>query len=242
MKKAISILAFSFFIFVACNKNKKMVNNKEISVSPTVKADSVQSHTLTHQEFSKTRKQPSDFVSNTYEIQYEAKGDLNLDGLADIALVLRNKVDTLDRRKILILLKNPDKSYRLDKTSDTVFPEEYNEVGYRMHDTEDISIDKGTLHINLYDIGPNGNLFSQFKYFNGDLVLTYIETYNMGAGSHSGLYYEPIKGKVIEETVNTMEEDMPSESKTFQVSKKRFLFENISPKDIIVKTYNSMKE
>lgn len=217
------------------------MDNKKNSASPIVKPDSIQSHTLAHQKFSTTGKQPSDFVSNTYEIQYETEGDLNLDGLTDIALVLRKKRDTLDHRKMLILLKKTDKTYRLDKSSDTVFPEEYNEAGYKMHDTEDISIDRGTLNINLYDIGPNGNLFSQFKYFNGDLVLTSIETYNMGAGSHSGLYYEPMKGKIREETVNTMEENMPSASENFQVATERFLFEDASPKDIIVKTYNSMK-
>ena len=108
---------------------------------------------------------------------------------------------------MIVLLKNPDKTYRLFKSSETVFPDEYNESGYKIHDPEDISIEKGTLNINLYDIGPYGNQFSKFKYVNDNLILTYIETYNMGAGSHSALYYEPMKGKVILETVNTMEEE-----------------------------------
>ncbi|MEF9477532.1 hypothetical protein OWR28_07230 [Chryseobacterium sp. 1B4] len=144
---------------------------------------------------------------------------------------------------MIVLLKNPDKTYRLFKTSETVLPAEYNDSGYKMHDPEDISIEKGALHINLYDIGPNGNQFSKFKYMNdNNLVLTYIETYNMGAGSHSALYYEPMKGKVTLETVNTMEEEMPSETKKVIVKKERFLFENVSPDDIVTNIYNSVEQ
>ncbi len=187
-------------------------------------------------------KQVSDFVSSQYEIQYETEGDLNQDGLPDKALILRKKDDTLAQRTMIVLLKNPDKTYRLFKSSETVLPDEYNESGYKIHDPEDISIEKGTLNINLYDIGPYGNQFSKFKYVNDNLILTYIETYNMGAGSHSALYYEPMKGKVILETVNTMEQEMPSETKKVQVKKERFLFENVSPDDVVTNVYNSVEQ
>lgn len=183
--------------------------------------------------FPKTGKQASDFVSNTYEIQYEAEGDLNNDGLSDMALVLREKADTLAGRTVLVILKNSDKTYHLDTTSKTVFPAEYSEDHYKIYDTEDINIEKGELKINLYASGPNGNLFSKFKYLNNDLVLTYIETYNMGAGSHQALYFEVLKGKLIQEVTNTMEEEMPSKSKTFQLKKQRFLFKNVDPDKVI---------
>ena len=70
------------------------------------------------------------------------------------------------------------------------------------------------------------------------MVLTYIETYNAGAGSHQSLYYEPLKGKFIQEVTNTMEEEMPSQTKSFRIKKQKFLFENSSPEDIISKVYS----
>ncbi|WP_374464292.1 hypothetical protein [Chryseobacterium sp.] len=240
MKKNISILLFASLIVYSCNKTKTDAPKASLTV---MKKDSVQNIIQGNQELSKIGKQVSDFVSKEYEIQYETEGDLNQDGFPDKALVLRKKEDTLAQRTMIVLLKNPDKTYRLFKTSEEVLPAEYNDSGYKMHDPEDISIEKGTLNINLYDIGPYGNQFSKFKYMNdNNLVLTYIETYNMGAGSHSALYYEPMKGKVALETVNTMEEAMPSKTKKVFVKKERFLFENISPDNVVTNAYNSVEQ
>lgn len=235
MKKIISTLLFASLIAYSCNKTKTQAPKNSSGI---IKKDTAP----VEKEQSIAGKQVSDFVSSQYEIQYETEGDLNHDGVPDKALVLRKKDDTLAQRTMIFLLKNPDKTYRLFKSSETVFPDEYNESGYKMHDPEDISIEKGTLNINLYDIGPYGNHFSKFKYVNDNLILTYIETYNMGAGSHSALYYEPMKGKVILETVNTMEEEMPSETKKVQVKKERFLFENVSPDDVVTNVYNSVEQ
>ncbi|MGG1923830.1 hypothetical protein [Chryseobacterium cucumeris] len=235
MKKIFSTLLFASLIAYSCNKTKTQTPKNSSGI---IKKDMapVQKEQLT------AGKQVSDFVSSQYEIQYETEGDLNQDGLPDKALILRKKDDTLAQRTMIVLLKNPDKTYRLFKSSETVLPDEYNESGYKIHDPEDISIEKGTLNINLYDIGPYGNQFSKFKYVNDNLILTYIETYNMGAGSHSALYYEPMKGKVILETVNTMEQEMPSETKKVQVKKERFLFENVSPDDVVTNVYNSVEQ
>ncbi|QBA21830.1 hypothetical protein EU348_11765 [Chryseobacterium indologenes] len=235
MKKIISTLLFASLIAYSCNKTKTQAQK---SSSAIIKKDTAP----VQQEQSTAGKQVSDFVSSQYEIQYETEGDLNQDGLPDKALVLRKKDDTLAQRTMIVLLKNPDKTYRLFKSSETVLPDEYNESGYKIHDPEDISIEKGILNINLYDIGPYGNQFSTFKYVNDNLILTYVETYNMGAGSHSALYYEPMKGKVTLETVNTMVEEMPSETKKVQVKKERFLFENVSPDDVVTNVYNSVEQ
>lgn len=241
MKKIIPLLVFCLLIFYACKKDKRSdTDHKNNSTAEKITIRDT-TNILPEQQTPTLNigKKPSDLVPAGYEIQYDAEGDLNQDGLPDFALVIRKKEDTLADRKMMILLKNPDKTYRLDKTSDTVLPNEYNEAGYKMHDPEDISIEKGELHINLYDIGPYGNQFSKFKYLNGDFILTYIETYNMGAGSHSALYYEPMKGKLILETINTMEEEMPSESKTLHLRKEKYLFEKASPDDIVQKAYDS---
>lgn len=239
MKKIFPILAFCLLFFYSCRKNEKQAasHSKTDSVKAIKKDTAIAGPEVSTESF-KTAVKAEDLVPNGYEIQYDTEGDLNQDGLLDKAMVLRKKDDSLSERKMIILLRNADKTYRLDKTSDKVFPAEYNEYGYKMHDPEDISITKGELHINLYDIGPNGNLFSKFKYLNGALILTYVETYNMGAGSHSALYYEPMKGKVIHETVNTMEEDMPSQSKTILLKKEQYLFEKTSPEEVVIKVYN----
>lgn len=245
MKKNIPALVFCILVFYSCKKDKTLIAKQEndTAVGKTVKRDSANGQNAGKPtESFKTGKKLSDLVPEGYEIQYDAEGDLNQDGLDDAALVVRKKEDTLDGRKILILLRNPDQTYRLDKVSETALPDEYNEAGYKMYNPEDIAINKGELSINLYDIGPNGNQFSKFKYLNGDLILSYIETYNMGAGSHSALYYEPMKGKLTHETINTMEEEMPSQSKTISLKKERYLFEKTSPDDAIHKAYDAIHD
>ncbi|WP_126653811.1 hypothetical protein [Chryseobacterium aureum] len=232
MKKVISVLIVSSLLCFSCYKNKEDIPK---DVPSSIKKDPAR----VIKESSPAGKHISDFVSNQDEIQYETDGDLNGDGLPDKALVLREKEDTLARRKTIILLKNNDQTYRLFKSSVTVFPEEYNDSGYKMHETEDISIDKGTLNINLYDVGPNGNQFSKFKYIAGNLILTYLETYNMGAGSHSALYYEPMKGKITLESINTMEEEMPSTATSIQVKRVRIPFEKVNLDDVAQKAYSS---
>ncbi|WP_223558512.1 hypothetical protein [Chryseobacterium lathyri] len=241
MKKIILLIVLSLLLLYSCKKEKRPVTDqKKNAVEKVIKSDTASHRVSEEQTTSFKSNKPADLVPTGYEIQYDAEGDLNLDGLSDMALVIRKKEDTLAARKMMILIKNTDKTYRIDKISDTVLPDEYNEAGYKIHDPEDMSIEKGELNINLYDIGPYGNQFSRFKYLNGDLILTYIETYNMGAGSHSALYYEPMKGKLILETVNTMKEEMPSESKTLHLKKERYIFEKSSPEDIVQKVYGSV--
>ncbi|MDV7697804.1 hypothetical protein N6B72_12810 [Chryseobacterium soli] len=243
MKKIITLFVVCFLTAYSCHKNETNGSHPKtdtITNSTTPQTPPIQEVAEQISGFPATGKKASDFVSGTYEIQYEAEGDLNQDGLPDLALVVKKKADTLAGRTILVILKNPDTTYKLDKVSTKAFPDEYNGDGYKMHDPEDISIEKGELHINLYDIGPNGNLFSTFKYLNNNLILTYIETYNMGAGSHQALYYEPMKGKLVQEVTNTMEEDTPTTSKTFHLKKENYRFESISPDNIIRKVYGSV--
>ncbi|MFP3593643.1 hypothetical protein [Chryseobacterium sp. SIMBA_038] len=243
MKKLIPIFISLLFIVYSCHKKEKTTTQPK---TDTLTKKNLSETIIKDQEveslsgFPKTGKKVSDFVSSTYEIQYEAEGDLNNDGLSDMALVLREKSDTLAGRTVLIILQNSNKTFHLDTTSETVFPAEYTESQYKIYDTEDINIEKDELNINLYATGPNGNLFSKFKYINSDLILTYIETYNMGAGSHQALNYEVLKGKLSQEVINTMDEEMPSKSKTFNLKKQRFLFKDVDPEAVIRNAYNKI--
>ena len=189
--------------------------------------------------YPKTGSKAEDFlpVSGIFEIQFETSGDLNNDGLNDIAIVLVQKEIKTATRPMLVLLQNKDKTYRLDKVSNTVMPIEYNDSDYKIYDTEDINIENGTLNIRLYGTGPSGNIFSDFKYFDNDLILIYIETYNSGAGSWSQLYYDLEKAEITQVVTNTMEESTPTEEKTLKLPKKIYKFENASPGDIIIETY-----
>ncbi|MCH5597476.1 hypothetical protein [Niabella ginsengisoli] len=100
--------------------------------------------------FPTTGNKASDFLPklNIYDIQYEAEGDLNNDGLADIAVVLVHKNLKTAVRPMLILLQNKDKSYWLDKVSNTAMPIEYTESDYKIYDTESLGIENGDLLLN----------------------------------------------------------------------------------------------
>ncbi|AWK05355.1 hypothetical protein HYN56_14375 [Flavobacterium crocinum] len=178
--------------------------------------------------YPETGKKAEDFLPKLgiYEIEYDAQGDLNNDGLEDIAIVLKHKDVKTAKRPMLILLQNTDKSYRLDKVSDVVMPSEYNEYDFKLYDTEDISIEKGKLLINLYGMGPSGTLLTTFKYVGKDLVLSYMEAYYSGAGGRSGLTYDFEKGEITETETNTMKEDEPTTSSTTPTKKKIHSFEN----------------
>ncbi|MCS3868609.1 hypothetical protein J3D55_001525 [Chryseobacterium ginsenosidimutans] len=68
----------------------------------------------------------------------------------------------------------------------------------------------------------------------------FVKTYNTGAGSHQALYYEVMKGIFKQEIINTMKEEMPSETKTLHLKKERFLFENVSPEEVIQNAYKKI--
>lgn len=252
MKKLLLLIILAFAL-QSCENKKQKANAAESSTRKTVLNDSIietknqtEDFENNHQEpeivFPKTGNKVADFLPslNTYEVQYEAKGDINKDGLDDIAVVLVHKEVKKAERPMLILLQNKDKSYRLDKVSNFAMPIEYTDSDYKIYDTEDISIEDGLIKIQLYGIGPSGNVFSDFKYFDNDLILTYIETYNVGAGSWQQLYYNLEKGELTQVITNTMEESMPTKEKTFKLPKVKYKFENASPDDIIIEAYKKI--
>ena len=183
----------------------------------------------------------SNLVSSDYEIEYDAKGDLNGDNINDIALVIKRKKDFKGDRKVLIFIREKN-NYRLDKTSETVFPNKFisEDLDIKKYYQEEITISNKELNIKLFGTGPVSNNFSKFKYFNEKLILINIETYCMGAGSHSSSIYDLLESKLTEETTNTLEENMPKETQIFNLSKKEYIFESCNPEDIIAEAYNKV--
>jgi len=242
MKKQIKLLS-ALIIIISCSKKNEIPKEK----TPVFKTELVKNEVYESDEdpayiFPKTGKKAEDFITEPtiFEIQYKAEGDLNGDNLNDIVIVRKDKKYKTAPRSMLVLLQNPDKTYRLDKVSNLAIPAEYNESDFKIYETEDISINKGVLSIQLYGIGPSGNLFSDFKYFGNDLLLTNIETYNMGAGSHQSMNYDVLTGELTQEIINTMEEEMPSTEKTFHLQKQKLKFENTSSDAVISEAYDKI--
>lgn len=222
-------------------QEKASISGKEASIHPNAPLpDTLQRG---GNVYPRTGKNAADFVpqNGIYALQHEATGDLNADGIPDRVVVLENKKDKQQgERPVLVLLGQGDKTYRLDKVSHFVFPVEHNEADFPNYFTEDISISDSALHIQLYGVGPKGNLFSDFRYFGKELLLTAIETYNMGAGGHTQMDYDVLKGSVTVEQINTMEEDMPSETTVYPVKKRTFPFDTADPEEIIHEVYRQV--
>lgn len=246
MKKQITIVLLILLAIAvqSCNEKNKTNNaakNTEIVDSlPNGDFEEVSDETEKQSPYEpnvtypKTGNKIADFLPKTdiYEVQYEARGDLNNDSLADIAVVLKYKENNISKRPMLILLQNEDKSYRLDKISNVAMPVEYNDYDYKLYDTEDISIEKGELHVNLFGGGASGTFLSKFKYIENNFGLSYMEMYFAGAGSRSGYIYDFEKGNATSTETNTMKEDEPTTSKTSKIKKEFYLFEETSITDI----------
>lgn len=237
-------MLFLLFVFTiqSCKKDTKNTSNN-VTVTDSLPTNKEFEETGEEYEennpeeaaitYPETGKKTTDFLPKLgiYEIQYNSEGDLNNDGLQDIAVVLRHKSVKTAKRPMLILLQNADKSYHLDKVSDVVMPAEYNDYDYKLYDTENISIEKGELHINLYGGGASGTFLSVFKYLEEGLVLTYMETYFRGAGQASSNIYDYEKGESTTSETNTMKEDEPTSSTTTPIKKKPHFFEETSITD-----------
>lgn len=254
MKKPIILFLLSSFLLQSCvNKTEKKPMETQ-QTTKVVEKDSIENDVYTEMNdepdeddfvYPKTGNKASDFIPKMtiqdYEIQYKAKGDLNGDNLDDIVVVLRNKEIKVGLRPMLILLQNTDKTYRLDKVSNVTMPAEYSENDFKNYDKEDIRIEDEVLKIELFGTGgPIGNTFSHFRYIGKDLVLSYIETYNVGAGSWQQLYYNLETGELTQEVTNTMKEDMPTTAKTFKLKKEKHFFEDTSPDDVIREAYRKI--
>ena len=228
MKYLVLVLIIS--ILIGCKKE----DEKEIIPE---KIETVQNDTLnqeTDQEmiwngFPKTGKTIQDFVKNSeYEIVEEYVGKLNNDNFDDSVLVVREIENNTSNRIMLVLMNNNNKNLTLFSKNETFLGPEYNEYDYKIHDTENIEINNHLLKIELYNVGPYGNLFGEFELKENDLKLTSLETYNMGAGSQIGQSYNNKTKIAIITFVNTMTDEMKSEEEEINVNyKKSTYFSNL---------------
>lgn len=91
-------------------------------------------------------------IRQHYEIELEADGDLNGDGVVDKALVLINKKDTTGVRTALVLLKQGN-AYSVSAISHSAIEPKYRKDGFKIYDYESIAIDSGKLVISMQATG-----------------------------------------------------------------------------------------
>lgn len=189
-----------------------------------------------------TGKDAASFIPEDFEIVLDAEGFLNNDDLLDMALVLQNKSDSTAARPCLVLFKQNDQTYSLAHISWKAAGPRYTPEGNLVYNTEDMSIDNGNLNFQMFDAGPAGNLSTIYKNIGRDLVLVEINTYNMGAGSHTELNYDLLNGTFSQTITHTMEDPMTSENKTKPYKIPVARFETADPLEIIHTAYKQAGE
>jgi len=244
MKQSIQItgiLAIILVSFSACRNEEKP---KEKPVDTVVlKTDTVNTNNLETPlpTFPTMANKIENLIPKDYEIDLEADGDLNNDGVADKVIVLIKTTDTTALRPTLVLLKQAE-AYSVDAISYLVFDPKFREDGFKNYDYEEVSIDSGKLVVTKQATGPAGSIESTFKYIKNDLVLTYITTFNMGAGGQTEQNFDLLKGIYEKTDINTLKEDMPSETTTNKYKIPVALFKDTDPSAIMIEAFRKFKQ
>ncbi|MFK7050735.1 hypothetical protein FLACOL_00151 [Flavobacterium columnare] len=219
MKQTIFIVLILYLLFVSCK------NDKPIADKPTSKPKLEK----TNPSPEKTPSVIQEYIPEGFEIQYECDGDLNQDGIKDYAYVLKNSDDDTAPRRTLVFLGNKQKGLDLFMQSDTIFPNSNSEDVMTNFEYEDITISKNELQINFSGLGPSGNYDFIFQFENGELFLKSMESFHAGAGGQTVGYYEVLTGKIEMTQVNTMKEDMPSETEVKEFEPLKLAFDKVNP-------------
>ena len=234
--KVIIILGMGLVSFSACRNEEKP---KEKSTDTIVhQPDTVNTNKLETPlpSFPNMAYKIAHLIPENYEIDMEADGDLNNDGVEDKVIVLIKTTDTTALRPTLVLLKQGD-AYSVNAISYMAFDAKYREDGFRNYDYEEVSIDSGKLVLTRQATGPNGSLEGTYKYINEELVLTYITTFNMGAGGQTEQNYDLLKGIYERTDINTMKEDMPRETITKKYKIPVALFKDTDLSAIMIEAF-----
>ncbi len=205
------------------------VTAKDSFVTTSPKTE--ESKEIKNTEFPENGNTIDDFVTSPYIVAMDAKGFLDNDDMEDVVLVLQNKTDSTDLRPVLVLLKQAAGGYHLYATSWQAIGAAYINGDYQQYDSEDITIDPNkNLIISTYGSGPVGNRETRYCFKNGELVLTYMETYNAGAGQQTIAKYDVLARKITVEDINTMKEDMPTKVSHGKLPPhKPYLFKEVDP-------------
>ena len=240
--KYIFLISFSLSLIAACksgphqNASKKQDTISQTKVlKPSIKTSGTGIRQIS--DTTETGLNVKSFIPADYTIDLQAKGDLNHDNLPDLVLVLLNKKDTTDLRTTLVLLQK-DGAFHLDTKSTSAVEPKYDKDGYHNYGNEDLYIDSaGVLIFSMNDPGPSGNLESSYRYISNQLILTSISAYSMGAGSHTAIDIDPVKGIFRQTLINTMEENVPDKEIIQKIKPAKVRFDQSNPKEILHKAF-----
>jgi hypothetical protein len=237
-----AVVLATAIILTACQNNEKQQQTEPAdTVAQQAETPPTKKLETPLPEFPTMAYKIEHLIPQHYEIDLEADGDLNGDGVADKVIVLIKTNDTTAIRPTLVLLKIGN-AYSVNAVSHTAFDPKYREDGFRNYDYEDVNIDSGKLVISRQATGPNGSLESIYKYIGEDLVLTHISTFNMGAGGQTEQNLDLLKGIYQKTDINTMKEDMPSTTTTKKYKIPKALFKDADPSAIMIEAFNKFDD
>ncbi|WP_417941539.1 hypothetical protein [Flavobacterium sp. RS13.1] len=217
--------SLSLLVLVFACQNRKSSDNtfkkKSVSKSTIQQSTQLQSTALKKDTLG---AEITDFLEDyNYAIQYEAVGFLNQDNFKDKVLILKEDEKYKSLARVTLILFGKKEGFELYKKSYTIMPPEYNTDNYKTFDVEDVTIQNNKIVFDLNAVGPNGHISFEFIFQNNDLQLHEFTGYFMGAGSHTEYVYTPknqTNGTLEETTINTMEDEMSSTKKSYEIKLK----------------------
>lgn len=191
----------------------------------------------------------ANLISEGYEIEYSAEGDLNNDLLDDLVLVVKKEKDLNPNRDIKVFLKTAD-GYKLDATSKTIFSKKYisEEEGKIKFKKEEIEIIDQMLFVRLYGAGSQSNIFSSYEYepesFNSKeqiLRLANVASSSTVEEIKSNITYDISEGNIKLEVTNTIKKNIPNKIIKTKIGGMGYAFRISKPEELISYAKNRIK-
>jgi hypothetical protein len=177
---------------------------------------------------------PEQFAPAGYAIQYQAEGDINSDGLADAAIVLRATEDSTEGRALAVLVAQAGSPrYRLADAGWNAIGPQYAASGYPIRYIEELTIEQGDINLKLSDPGPSGNLSTIYRYMDREVRLVSLETFNQGAGGASRLTKDFLTGKVTSVEINRMKDPEETSEATTEGEPRKILLHDSNPEEFV---------
>lgn len=235
MKQTVIPILFLILVY-SCNTNQSSTTSTTTKHADTVIAAPTPAIPVTN-DIPATGETTQQFVPQGYFVQYEAAGDINNDQLEDVAIVLRELNDSTTARALVVLLQQADgPKYKLADVGWNAIASQCSENGYTKWGTEDLEITNSDISLKLYDPGVYSNIFSTYRYMNGNIRLVILETFSQGAGGAVGVTHNLLTGEVKTEEINRMKDPEESTESTSNVKPQTVLLKDSDPDKIIAVT------
>jgi hypothetical protein len=172
-----------------------------------------------------------------YKQVAEARGNLNTDGIVDIALALQKFDDQQSEIKTLIYLGKSETDVQLVSESTLVIPPEISGDDLPLYESISLTIENQQLEVGVFKF--TSNIRSHFKFIEDSFRLIKIESYATGAGGQWIANLDLIRSTLEQTEINTMEESMPEETTQKPVSFPNLYFQTVDPEKILEQAINS---